>query len=522
VGRFAILPTISVSFVLLLGACSSSSRTATVTQSTAASASSASATAVASTVAATTTAPATTPAVTAAPTTTAAAATTTATPAVGSATSVACPSGAPAGFICLSVKVPLDPTDPAGAKISLAVTARRTNPAAWTSPVLVFGGPSVLNHLPANWTNTPPSAAVLTGHDLVYIDPRGTGHSDGAVPCPELLKIAGQMNTTNFSTAAAAVVKACYAKTASALVPIASMLDNDVAAADLIAARKALGIDSWAVAAQGASADVTVRMVKADPKAITAMVVRSPMAVGAGRSPNTISEAFDRFAADCAASATCAKTGELNALLAKAAKLPPVTTKVTDVDGSLIILDVGSLQIGLQSALGTPQLAPLMPQMLAGAGDDAANDALANAYVNGPPGSVPEDAAELAGACQDVDYFYPGLKTTAADHGGVFVGTSLKRLCDILGPVPQLTPLPKVTSDVPVLVLLPSYHSGSSVVVSKAIFAGFPNLTIVEIPGVSDASQVPCFNQVRTAFVENPTVKADLSCLTAPSFKTFP
>jgi pimeloyl-ACP methyl ester carboxylesterase len=430
-------------------------------------------------------------------------------------TPASCPAGAADDLECLTVAVPVDPTSPGGATLNLAVTVRRVKPGETSSPVLQLSALSVTWF---DWTSPVP-ASRFPGHDIVYVDTRGSGRSDGATDCPDVGKINGELNALVFSPEAAVTLKACLAKADASTVPLTAMLDHDLVAADLVAVRKALGIGRWAVSAPGAGADLGVRLVKTDGAAITAIVARAPAALDHGMNADTIAEAFDRLAADCAAVPSCATNGDLKAQLAKVVALPPVTTNTKDGNGTAMVLDANSLKGGIRGAMGNPDLAKVLPGLLSGMAGGSANDLVAGAFVRTPGVAT---VAEMATLCQDVDYSAPGLKTTSAVHGGLFTGATFKPLCDLIGPVPQIPPLPQVTSDIPVLVPLASYDGRSSETVATAIFTGFTNTSYVKIPGVSDPNvQVACYSPTLTQFVEHPNDPLDTSCLTSPDFATF-
>ena len=467
----------------------------------------------------TTTAETSVPPLAASPSTTATTAppATTATPAgyvPPPATLVDCRAGTPADYRCYTVRVLVDPTRPDGATLKLAVTTRRVDPARWTSPVL-----SLCSCAENHYVAGPLPPTFYAGHDVVWVDGRGTGLSDGTVDCPELRKIPGQLGSGNVTASGLAAIKACFAKAAGSSVPLASVLDHDVAAADIIATRRALGIDRWAVNTVAAGADIAARLAGTDQDATTALVVRVPQAVGHGMTPDTVNKAFESLVADCAASVSCAKAGDPHAGLATVLGRPSVTTNVTDGDGSPVVLDKLSAQLGIAGAMANSGLAPIVPMLLAG--PDDGGTAAARAFVaNGYPDP---SAASVASFCQDVDYVFPGTVRTADSRGGGWVGMSYKHLCDDIGPVPQMRPLADVTSRTPVLVVLPTYDGRSDVDTARAIFHGFTNLTVLAIPHVADpTAQLPCFNAMRTSFVEHPDAKADTSCADSSTVKTFP
>lgn len=426
-----------------------------------------------------------------------------------------CPAGAAADLACFKVAVAVDPAA-ASPTLDLAVTVRRANPSAWNKPVL-----SILGTTPTYpWTDAA-AGNVFAGHDVIWVDQRGAGRSDGLTACPDLAKFPAEIQTDNLGPDAVAAFKACFAKANAASMPFASMFDHRIVATDIDTVRRALGIDTWALYAGSAGADIALQLVDIAPASVTALVTRTPTAVGAGVSTNNVADAFDRFTADCAAAPKCATAGDLHKVLtaAYARFATPVTTKVLeDGTGVPIVLDRHTLLAGVQ-AIGNTAIAPNVPSALTGGVDGTSDEFVARAFQ-----SLPIDAFawSFVARCQQKDYSNPGLTQTANDHAGIFAEYSTKRFCDAVGPVPQYSARANPTSTVPVLAVLPAYDPRGSVTTTKAIFAGFAHTTIVEVPRIVDPlSQLrDCFYTTANAFLSNPTAPLDATCLTAPAVST--
>ena len=461
----------------------------------------------------------TAPPTTLAPTTVAPTTTTTVAPAkVATPASSTCPGGAPAVLSCVTVAVPIDPKTPGGPATNLAITLRRANPTTWTSPVAILRGAQPFH----DWASTTFTTDSFPGHDLVVIDTRGSGRSDSSSDCPTLSAYTAELNTANPQPDGVTAVKACLAKFAAAPVSLASDLDHSVVAADIAAVRRSLGIDKWSIYASNGGADIAIHLTGTDAAAIGAIVTRDPNVVGTGPTPNSIAEAFDRLAKDCAAVPTCAKNGDLKAgLVALVAKPPVTTTALEKGTGWPIVLDSVNAQIGIAGAMRTDGLVGLVPGIVTGPSNPEA-DAATAAFFDAP-GSFPTNIAFIATFCQDLGYTQPALKGGADDHAGAFKGTSWKRFCDPIGPLPQMDAPPKVTSRIPVFTILSSYDNRSSESIAKAVFGGFANLTVVTEPGVPSVStaNLACFHKATAAFIDNPTAQPDTTCLTKPEKVTF-
>lgn len=401
--------------------------------------------------------------------------------------------------------------------MNLAVTVRRASTSTWNAPVL-----SILGTTPTYpWTD-PKAAEVFSGHDMIWVDQRGAGRSDGVTKCPELATYSAEINTINLGQEATAALKACFAKAEQSVVPFASIFDHRTVAADTEVVRRALGISTWALYAGSAGADIALQLVDQNPASVTALVTRTPTAVGAGGNANDLAAAFGRFAADCAAAPGCSKSGDLQQALSKtyARLATPVTTKVIEAGtGVPVVLDQVTVLDSMKS-IGSITLSTLIASLLPGGVDGSSDEAVAKAIAANV--MVDTSAWVLVAHCQNVDYLYPGLTTTANDQAGIFAGYTTKRFCDAVGPLPQYSLRAHPTSTLPVLAVLPSYDPRSSVATAKQIFSGFPDSTIVEVPRIVDplSQLTDCFYATANAFLAAPSAQLDASCLTSPAVAT--
>jgi pimeloyl-ACP methyl ester carboxylesterase len=356
---------------------------------------------------------------------------------------------------------------------------------------------------------------------MIWIDQRGAGRSDGVTNCPELSTYSAEISTMNLGPAAAAALKACVVKADKGMVPFASIFDHRTVAADTEVVRRALGISTWALYAGSAGADIALHIIDQNPTSVTALVTRTPTAVGAGGGTNDLAAAFGRFAADCAAAPKCSKGGDLQQALAKtfARDARPTTTKVIEPDtGIPVVLDRTTLLDSMKS-IGSVTLSTLVASLLPGGVDGSTDEVVAKAFA---ANVIDTSAWGFVAHCLNVDYTYPGLTATANDTAGIFAGYSTKRFCDAVGPLPQYSRRAHPTSAVPVLVVLPSYDPRSSTTTTRQIFAGFANTTIVEVPRIVDPlQQLPdCFYATANAFLAAPSAKLDAACLTSPAIAT--
>ena len=363
---------------------------------------------------------------------------------------------------------------------------------------------------------------MFTGHDVVWIDQRGVGRSDGVTDCPDLAKYPVEIQTGNLGKPAVDAFQACFKLAENNAVPFASIFDHGVVAADYSVVRRALGIASWSLYAGSAGADIAVHLVNLEPQTIKAIVTRSPTAVGAGLSPNNLADAFARYAADCAAAPKCAANGDLRAVVAaiyEREKTPIVTKTIEKGTGIAAVLDHQNLFGGIESAMGNVALSPGLPGLLKGIVDGSTDEAVAGAFASYPYDTF---AWGFPGNCGDDDYVAPGLVHTESDHAGIFATYSSADVCSQYGPIPKRTVPPKVTSDIPVLAVIPSYDARSSDTTAAAVFAGFSTTTIVDVPRIVDplTQLTDCFYATANTFLADPAGKLDTSCLTSPAVST--
>jgi pimeloyl-ACP methyl ester carboxylesterase len=417
------------------------------------------------------------------------------------------------GLTCWKVYVPIDPTDPASDPIDLAVTVRRASPDSWTSPVLILTGVAPKH----DWA---PGAyqVELAGHDQIWIDLRAYGRSDGAVACPDFAKYSGQFAIGTLTTEAASAYGACLDAGEASVVPVSTSMDNGIVAADFVAVRQALGIDAWGLYSSNSGANIALNMLAIDEAATSAWFATSPEIVGHGLSPNNMAEALQRYAADCAKAPTCAAFGDFAALFdAVLAKVDVngATGVVEPGTGVPIVFDRASVQNGVRFAMGDRTLAPLLPMLLSGIVDGTQVDTVANYYVNQIPPMTPLDAATQ---CQDRDFVLPGITDRDESAGGPFTGVHFT--CTGLGPVPQFTEAPEVTSSIPVMVVTTSYDSRSSETNVTAITTGLSDVIRVFVPGLANSPLElgDCYlGVVADFFAGGPT---DTSCMTSPAVAT--
>ena len=295
-------------------------------------------------------------------------------------------------------------------------------------------------------------------------------------------------------------------------------MDNGIVAADLVAVRQALGIDAWGLHSSASGANIALNMLAIDEAATSAWFATSPEIVGHGLSPNNMAEALQRYAADCAKAPTCAAFGDFAALFdAVLAKVDVngATGVVEPGTGVPIVFDRASLQTGVRFAIGDRTLSPLLPMLLSGIVDGTQVDTVANYYVSQIPPMTPLDAAIQCQAGTSCCRESPTGTSPPAGRSPACTST-----CTGLGPVPQFTEAPEITSSIPVMVVTTSYDSRSSDTNVTAITTGLSDVTRVFVPGLANSPLElgDCYLGVAADFFAGgPT---DTSCMTSPAVAT--
>lgn len=424
-----------------------------------------------------------------------------------------CPDATQTAFACLTVAVPADYDHPDAGTVDIVVTVNRALPTTWTSPMLRMGGMNSRRFF--DWKQLATAAA---GHDSVWIDRRDSGRSHHITPCTgiDIQYVAG-LNTDDIDPTFAGLLADCLKATKANPQELNSVIDGDLDAKDLSLVRQALGIDSWAIATGYFFTDSALRLVGLEPGHVTAMIVNDPTVTGIGATTANLNAAFDAFATGCAAAPTCSQGGDLHDLLIKALAQPPNVSTVPDRRGGFVTLDSRDLTQGIAVAMTDPSIIKLLPTLIAGAAVGGSPDPAATFYAQADP-DYAMSPSTIVYNCQNGPTYHIGL----TDTGSPLATGSPINECAAAGTVPQIAPLGQVNSDIPVIVIYGEYYPASSMADAKKIFAGFPNTTFVDIPGIMSPSGETgtCWGTVRDTFASNPTPTPDVACLTAAAVPT--
>jgi pimeloyl-ACP methyl ester carboxylesterase len=280
-------------------------------------------------------------------------------------------------YTCGYLTVPQTRSDPDGPTVRIAVA---TVPAVAATPgsapiVYLDGGPGGTGLVSAAAAT---AAGLNAEHDVVFVDQRGTYHSEPFLSCPEqdafyleaVTLVSDDPATGEKSDAATA---ACRER----LVADGVLLDSFNTAenaADIADLRVAMGIDEWNVYGVSYGTDLALTLLREHPAGIRSVVLDSVVPPNVRWTADfwpTSAAAFDEMYAACAAQPACAAaypdleavfTDTVNRLDAQ-----PLTVPVTTAAGDTVPVVVDGYKLAnaavLRLATG-PSYSAVLPQMI--------------------------------------------------------------------------------------------------------------------------------------------------------------
>jgi pimeloyl-ACP methyl ester carboxylesterase len=268
-------------------------------------------------------------------------------------------------------------------------------------------------------------------HRTHYVmEPRGVGHSEPSLACPEFDELAidavqAPSGDPIFRDKVLTAVRACRDRLTASGVDVADY-DAAAAAADIVDLRRALGITRWNLKALGTNSRILIEAAREDADAVRSMVLDSPQlpdlpdALLAARGLN---DAIETLASTCAADTACNATAPaLSDLFGTAlAQLDAHPVTVTNTTGALAQLAGGPVEIRVDG--GT--LLRVVRSILGG--DGPANVAeLPSTIASAAVGDVSDQVVRILGNDPTLCAGYRPICL----HGGSFsLGAYLSILC---------------------------------------------------------------------------------------------
>ncbi|MBS1846930.1 MAG: alpha/beta hydrolase [Actinobacteria bacterium] len=418
--------------------------------------------------------------------------------------------------------------------IELAVAWMHSTAAHPLAPVVELGGgpgfPSI-EKLPSLV-----KSKLLASHDLIVWDQRGIGFSKPNLDCPEYAKaVFAMLNSTEAPSVGGAhiatAVQACHERLVAEHIDLDGFTTTQNAD-DLADLRVALKIPEWNLHAGSYGTAVGLEELRTHPEGIRSLLLDSVVppdkALGALDRVQSAQRAFDVLAATCAAQAACkAKYGDIEALLAKAAKAlddDPYHTVVTDdSDGTKHDMTItgDDLYAGIFQAMYSPDYIKAIPAALQQIADGQRGiiGTLASSAVPLATGS--STGMMLSINCSDRQRLLdkPAFDRYMAKHpqmGTIAYLAASEDLCPGWGvtSVPAaFNAMPKPTK-VPVLVTAGTFDPITPPAGSKRVARalGAPFLEFADA-GHGAVGPSQCSFDIWLAFMADPTAKLDTSCV---------
>jgi pimeloyl-ACP methyl ester carboxylesterase len=407
-------------------------------------------------------------------------------------------------FECFMVTVPENRRHPTGTEVRLAVAVKRSaDPKGSDDPLIsIPGGPGYpgLGDLP------PYLLELAETHDIVLIDPRGTGLSTPSLDCPE-----ADGNAKAFAALAAGGPEAtelmngalteCRARLVEEGVDLNAYASVDIAA-DLDDVRRALGYDEWTLIGTSYGTRTALTMARDRPDGIRAMVLDSsvPLERDLPATENddladALEEAFERCAIE---SPTCFDFEETwRETLARLEREPETITSVSTAAGSVEVALDGDEFIALtRGLLSRGDYLWFLPQLTRDVADRADPDTVAQLALEVLPVSlIGSEGAMLSAMCREEKPFSDPDEIAASrarteERIGLAPAIDVTTYgCEVwdVEPADAIESEP-VQSAIPTLVLAGQFDPLTAPEAGRMVADSLPNSTFVLIP--SDAHGV--------------------------------
>jgi len=397
--------------------------------------------------------------------------------------------------------------------------------------------------------------AQRTGREVIILDPRGLGHSEPALDCPEVSALAGLTLETptddpTTRTEFLRAVSVCHERLTAAEIDVAAYNVSEMAA-DAADLRRALGIQTWNVATFGTAARITLEMLRSSPDHVRAVLMDSPE--WPGLDPRSVAvtgteDALEAVLGACAEDARCATAYPVNAdSVTQALELldrnPVTVTSGRPPNDGTVRFDAAMLLRVLRHALtgdsvGGLYLPEAVPSLLHAVltGRTEALSELAVPLIGDDPyceGYQPRcsldgrtvTAVDYTVLCHDIAPFADpaGPTRLAADRVGYAAAFGDSPYLDLCASWPvgaAATEMGEpVMSDVPVLAMVGAFNPYVRPDQAEDGLGGLRSLTLLIDPagGHNVMPRTDCMLDLRQAFLDDPTQPVAADCLEAVS-----
>lgn len=443
----------------------------------------------------------------------------------------------PPRVTCGMVTVPERHEDPDGPTIELAVAVIEPEGAAdaVAEPLLLLqGGPGsgFVDALPFLVEDP-----IVDDRAMVLLDPRGTGHSDPWLGCPEILGIGPDLLGLDLGDPATKELQrdaalTCHDRLVADGVDLAAYSYTE-AAADVAVLREALGYDEWNLYGISNGGRMALEVLRRHPDGIRSVVLdatASPQGSLYGELWTYGAGAFDTLYEGCRRDAACNEAyPDLEErgyeLLSRLAQEPVTVDVVNTVtrEPVTVLLDDDRAAEALRGALYDTSLLPLIPRYSSMLSDGEAYEEVAGLIAAGftEEGRF-SDGMRLSVLCQeeiaflDADHFErvaeglrDELRSVAADP----VWLDECAVWDVGQADPSINE--PVESDVPALLLVGEYDPVHPLAASEEAAEALSAAQLFEVPGLGHGTVRvhDCPGSIARAFLADPTAPIDDACL---------
>ena len=449
---------------------------------------------------------------------------------------------------CGRLRVLEDRTKPAGRTISVFVV--RIDPPEGqgsADPVLNIGG-DIGDEL--GFGGMAQGAQRL--HRTHYVmEPRGVGHSEPSLACPEFDELAidavqAPSGDPIFRDKVLTAVRACRDRLTTSGLDVAAY-DAAAAAADVVDLRRSLGVTRWNIKALGTNSRIVIEAAREDADAVRSVVLDSPQLPAlpdALLAERGLNNAIETLAGVCAGDPACNATapGFSDLFVTALGHLDARPVTMADTTGALaqaagapvqIRIDGGALLRVARSILGGdgPANVAELPSTIAEAAAGGVSDQLLRILGNDPTlcagyrplcmqGGSFSLGAYLSILCRD-DAPFLDLATVDADpapaYRTVFGDNPYLAACVAwaVPPGDDVVHHP-LGGSLPLLVLVGQFDAFVPESLVRQSLSGRPNTYLVSVPAQTHnvLGFTECAIAIRNAWVDHPeTPPADTSCL---------
>lgn len=474
-------------------------------------------------------------------------------------TSAACPEpnypGMPqadlgSDYSCGYLTVPENRLDPDSRSIRILVARIKaiSNDPRPDPIVFLAGGPGGAGTLSAPKVI---AGGMNADRDVIFVNQRGTVHSDPHLSCPEIDDFTAQAVGMVFqapSTADrdAAAVTACRTRLAATDVDFAAYSTRENAA-DIADLRVALGIDQWNVYGVSYGTDLALHLLRAHPDGIRSVVLDSVVPPNLNIVEHWWEAPASGLAAifrACAEQSGCAGAyPELaTVFLDTVHRLSQTPIEVTTADptGSAVRVTIDGFKLVplLLEWSADPTKVVDIPRMIFNLANGDGKIAAAGIAASVPPreqrgllgaglalGAYCQEMANWTTPAQALSHAraaMPGLPDSVLRITPT--GSWIFRECDAwgLGRSDTIDVLP-TSSAVPSLILTGTFDSSTAPQWVRAVAPGLSNSVALRFAGVGHAvlPTSTCAQSIMTAFVDDPQGNVDQSCIAQDAVPTF-